>query len=101
MDEANRRRGDGAQTPPARPQGLSEGSGSRFAWWASALIWRQATYCDSSFQKQGTENLNKPQVFGLFDLGNALAKMADILVELPQSKSGVVPKICPKLLLVG
>jgi hypothetical protein len=101
MDEANRRRAEGAQAPPARPQGLSERSGSRFAWWASALIWRQATYRDSSFQKQGTEDLNKPQVFGLFVLGNAPAKMADILVELPQSKSGVVPKICPKLLLVG
>ena len=65
------------------------------------MIGRQPVHSDSSLQKQETEDLYKPQVLCLFNLGNALAKMADILVELPQSKSGMVPKICPKPLFVG
>ena len=36
-------------------------------------------------------------MFCLCDLGDILVKMADSLVELPQGKSGMVPKIDPRL----
>ena len=38
------------------------GSSASLARWATALIGRQATQGESSLQKQGTEDVNKPQV---------------------------------------